>query len=68
MAQANAANIQRRDERIADIAAAILYVPTLETRKSDGLDFHDVAVWQIKEALELAYAEGHDAQVANAAN
>ena len=31
---------------------------TLETRRSDSLDFHDVAVWQVKEALEAAYEAG----------
>ena len=31
---------------------------TLETRNSDGLDFHDVAVWAIRAALENAYEAG----------
>ena len=34
---------------------------TLETRNSDGLDFHDVAVWAIRDALEAAYAAGQAA-------
>ena len=33
-------------------------IETLETRNSDGLDFHDVAVWAIRDALEAAYAAG----------
>ena len=33
-------------------------VKTLETRKSDDLDFHDVAVWEIKAALEDAFIAG----------
>jgi len=33
-------------------------VETLETRNSDSLDFHDVAVWAIKEALEDAFIAG----------
>ena len=33
-------------------------IETLETRNSDGLDFHDVAVWAIREALEAAFAAG----------
>ena len=33
-------------------------VETLETRNSDSLDFHDVAVWTIKEALEDAFIAG----------
>ncbi|MGF6862503.1 hypothetical protein ABIE69_003091 [Rhodobacteraceae bacterium MBR-64] len=33
-------------------------IETLETRNSDRLDFHDVAVWAIRAALEEAYAAG----------
>lgn len=33
-------------------------VETLETRNSDDLDFHDVAVWSIKEALHDAFLAG----------
>ena len=36
-------------------------IETLETRNSDRLDFHDVAVWAIRAALEAAYAAGHAA-------
>lgn len=42
-------------------------IETLETRGSDALDFHDVAVWSIRAALEAAYAAGlaaaHDHEV-----
>ena len=43
------------DELLAAIAKATLRIDTLETRKSDSLDFHDVAVWSVKAALEAAY-------------
>jgi hypothetical protein len=33
-------------------------IETLETRNSDRLDFHDVAVWAIRSALTEAYAAG----------
>lgn len=33
-------------------------IETLETRNSDRLDFHDVAVWAIRAALEATYAAG----------
>jgi hypothetical protein len=33
-------------------------IETLETRKSDRLDFHDVAVWAIRAALEDAHEAG----------
>jgi hypothetical protein len=40
------------------IAAKFFYTETLETRNSDSLDFHEVAVWNIKSALEEAYKLG----------
>ena len=46
------------DEMLAAIAKAMLHIDTLETRKSDSLDFHDVAVWSVKAALEAAYRAG----------
>ena len=33
-------------------------VETLETQNSDSLDFHDVAVWSIRGALEDAFRAG----------
>jgi hypothetical protein len=36
-------------------------IETLETRNNDGLDFHDVAVWSIHDALAAAYAAGQAA-------
>lgn len=43
---------------LAQIAKEHLFIETLETKHSDRLDFHDVAVWSIKSALEAAYAAG----------
>ena len=40
------------DELLSAIAQETLHIDTLETRKSDSLDFHDVAVWSVKAALE----------------
>ena len=40
------------------IAHKHLGIETLETRKSDGLDFHDSAVWCIRDALEAAFKAG----------
>ena len=40
------------------IAQKHLGIETLETRKSDSLDFHDTAVWGIKDALEAAFKAG----------
>jgi hypothetical protein len=43
---------------LTQIAQQHLDVETLETRRSDRLDFHDLAVWSIKAALEAAYLAG----------
>lgn len=55
-----------RNETIKRIARDILRLETLEERKSDSLDFHDMAVWTIKEALEAAYDAGVKAGKARA--
>ena len=47
---------------VAEIAARILRIPTLETRRSDSLDFYDCAVWSIRDALIEAYAAGQKSQ------
>ena len=41
-----------------DIAQNYLGVETLKTRNRDALDFHDLAVWNIKRALKAAYVAG----------
>jgi hypothetical protein len=43
---------------LTQIAQTHLGVQTLETRNSDSLDFHDVAVWSLREALAAAYKAG----------
>ena len=43
------------------IARETLNVATLETRGRDQLDFHDISVWQIRQALEQAYEAGRAA-------
>ena len=47
------------------IAREVLDLETLETRKVDSLDFHDTAVWSIKQALLDAYAAGFEAAKKN---
>jgi hypothetical protein len=46
------------DQTIAVIARTHLGIEALESRNSDALDFHDVAVWNVNAALEAAYAAG----------
>lgn len=43
---------------IEKIALDHLFIQTLKTQHRDRLDFHDVAVWAVKSALEAAYAAG----------
>lgn len=46
---------------LAQIALEHLFVPTLQTRHLDRLDFHEVAVWGIEAALQAAYQAGQQA-------
>lgn len=52
------ARIDQPDCLFSKIASEHLGIPTLETRRSDSLDFHNVAVWSVKEALRAAYQAG----------
>lgn len=52
------------ERTITEIAKKKLGIETLEERKSDELDFYDLAVWNIREALEAAYRAGADHAVA----
>lgn len=54
--------MKARDETLTEIATKILDLETLDTRKSDRLDFHELSVWGIKAALEAAYAAGREAK------
>jgi hypothetical protein len=47
-----------RTETIEEIARKVMLIETLETRNMDGLDFHEVAVWQVQQALEMAFVAG----------
>jgi hypothetical protein len=46
---------------LLEIVAKHFFLETLETRNSAGLDFHHVAVWSIRAALEAAFAAGQAA-------
>ncbi len=52
--------MQHLEQLLTQIAREHLQVETLETRRSDRLDFHDVAVWCLKGALAAAYQAGID--------
>ena len=46
------------EQLLTQIAQSKLGIETLETRKSDSLDFHDVAVWCLRDALDAAFNAG----------
>ncbi len=46
------------DQLLSQIAQRTLDIETLETRHGDSLDFHELAVWRLREALEAAFNAG----------
>ena len=60
------------DQILTQIANQHLGIETLATRNSDSLDFHDVAVWCVRDALEAAFKagveEGRKAAMSDKAN
>ena len=54
-------NTNQLDNLLTMISKKHLDIETLETRHSDRLDFHDVAVWGIREALQAAFEAGKQA-------
>ena len=50
------------DVELASIARQTLQIPTLDARNSDRLDFHEVSVWKLLNALRLAYRAGQSTQ------
>jgi len=53
---------------LAKIAKEQMQIETLETRKHDALDFHTVAVWEAKSALQAAYDAGRSSATAGSAD
>lgn len=58
MARRKANPTAARDALTFEIAQRRFFFETLETRNRDRLDFHDVAVWAIRDALEEAFEAG----------
>ena len=50
------------DKVLEKIAQDFLYLDTLETRMADCDDFKEMAVWDIKAALEAAYKAGQESK------
>lgn len=51
-----------RQDTLRDIARRVLGIPTLETVRSDERDFHEFAVWSVRQAVEAAYEAGVEAE------
>lgn len=49
------------NKKLSELAKKHFNIDTLETRNRDSLDFHDCAVWSIKQAFEEAYNLGKEA-------
>jgi hypothetical protein len=47
---------------LEDVAKRELQVPTLREQRADRLDFHEVSVWGLKQALLAAYEAGRNDQ------
>lgn len=62
----NSGPTAQRDAQLLEIAQRQFHLETLETRNWDRLDFHDVAVWAIRAALEEAFEAGRRAGAATA--
>jgi len=51
----------KRAVKIEEIAKSILWLETLDSRRRDRLDFHELSVGSIRAALEAAYEAGREA-------
>lgn len=52
-----------RDAALLEIARKTLEIDTLKTENNDRYDFHELAVWTIKKALEQAFEAGQRSMV-----
>ena len=50
--------MKKKDELFYGIAKEHLRIETLTQRNSDSLDFHEVSVWGVAKALEVAFEAG----------
>lgn len=60
--RAEARRLEERDRALEAIAASELFIRTLETRRSDRLDFHECHVERIRAALTAAFEAGRDSR------
>lgn len=57
------ATMTQHSATLEQIARKHLGLETLQTRRSDQLDFHDLAVWSIEAALQAAFEAGQGAML-----
>ena len=50
------------DKIAGQLAKEHLSFETLEERKMDSLDFHEVSVWSVKDLIRAAYQAGRDSK------
>ncbi len=50
--------MSHNEEMLTQIANDVLNINTLKTKNSDSEDFHELSVWDVKEALEKAFIYG----------
>ena len=50
--------MSHKEEQLAAVAKEVFGVESLETKNRDSEDFHEVAVWDLKQALEKAFQLG----------
>jgi hypothetical protein len=51
-------NQMTQEQLFQAIAQKHLFIETLDTRRSDSLDFHEVSVWGVEAALKEAFEAG----------
>lgn len=44
--------------KVSEDIRKLLHLETLTTRNMDSLDFHEVAVWNVKKSIEMAFEAG----------
>lgn len=52
---------EARDKALLAIAKLRFEIDTLKSQRSDALDFHELAVWQLEAALNEAFQAGREA-------
>lgn len=71
MSRKTKTEIESRKEQQATIDKIALEhggIHTLQSRDSDALDFHDIAVWTLEEMLHEAYEQGRAAVISATAS